>query len=181
MSRVVLGVSASVALYKACDLASRLTQAGDEVRVVLTQNAARLISPQLFEAVTGRPAAVEEFGEAREGAMDHITLARWADALVVAPATASVIGRLAHGLAGDLLGTVALAVDTGRVRRLLAPAMNPVMYASAPVQRGLAQLVEDGWTLCEPDTGRVACEDVGPGRLAEPERIAEALSRLLEG
>lgn len=179
MSRIVLGVSASVALYKSCDLASRLTQADHEVRVVLTSNAARLISPQLFEAVTGQPAAVEEFGDGREGAMDHITLARWAEALVVAPATASVIGRLAHGLAGDLLGTVALAVDPGRVHRLLAPAMNPIMYASAPVQRGLAQLSEDGWSICEPDSGRVACEDVGPGRLAEPERLAQVLSELL--
>ncbi|MCB9914689.1 MAG: hypothetical protein H6828_06005 [Planctomycetes bacterium] len=179
MTRVLLGVSASVALYKACDLASKLTQDGDEVRCVLTRNAAKLVAPQLFEAVTGRPAATDEFGAEREGAMDHIALARWAEALVVAPATAALIGRLAHGLADDLLGTLALAIDPARVPRLVAPAMNPVMYASAPVQRNLARLVEDGWTLCEPDTGRVACEDVGPGRLAEPERLRAALRALL--
>lgn len=181
MTRVLLGVSASVALYKACDLASKLTQRGDEVRCVLTPNAARLVSPQLFEAVSGRPAAVSEFGDEREGAMDHIDLARWAEALVVAPATASTLGRLANGLAEDLLSTVSLAADPARVKRMVAPAMNPVMYASAPVQRNLARVVEDGWRLCEPDSGRVACEDVGPGRLAEPERIAEELSALLEG
>jgi phosphopantothenoylcysteine synthetase/decarboxylase len=179
MSRVVLGVSASVAIYKACDLASQLTQAGDEVRVVMTPNAAKLVSPQLFEAVSGQPAAVDEFGGTREGAMDHITLARWAEALVVAPATANTLGRLACGLADDLLGSLALAVHPAKTKRMLAPAMNPVMFASPAVQRNLAQLVEDGWALCEPDSGRVACEDVGPGRLAEPQRIAEALAELL--
>ena len=104
MSRVLLGVSASVALYKACDLASRLTQEGHEVRTVLTARAAELLSPQLFEAVTGQPAATSEFGPSRRGAMDHIELARWAELLLVAPCTADLAARrrafadFGHGL-----------------------------------------------------------------------------------
>ncbi len=181
MSRILLGVSASAAIYKACDLASKLTQTGDEVHCILTPNAAQLIAPQLFEAVTGQPAAVEEFGPARAGAMDHITLARWAEAFVIAPATANTIGNLANGLASDLLGSIALAIDPDQVLRLCAPAMNPVMYANPAMQRNLAQLSQDGWAICEPDSGRVACDDVGPGRLAEPERIIQTLRELLAG
>ncbi|HRV82750.1 MAG TPA: flavoprotein, partial [Planctomycetota bacterium] len=126
MKQVLLGVSASVAVYKACDLASKLTQAGFEVRCLLTENAAKLVHPQLFEAVTGHPAQVSEWGEARHGAMDHITLARWGQLLVVAPATADFIARASLGLAGDLLTTVALAMEPSKPR-LLCPAMNPVM------------------------------------------------------
>ncbi len=180
MSRVLLGVSASVALYKACDLASRLTQEGHEVRTVLTARAAELVSPQLFEAVTGQPAATSEFGPARRGAMDHIELARWAELLLVAPCTADLAARLAQGIADDLLCTAALATRA-ETPRLLAPAMNPTMLASPPVRRNLARLVEDGWALIEPERGHVACGEEGAGRLAEPaeivRRVAEALAR----
>ncbi|HIG11535.1 MAG: flavoprotein [bacterium] len=179
MSRIVLGVSASAAIYKACDLTSCLTQAGDEVRVVLTRRAAELVSPQLFEAISGQSAHVDEFGPGRESAMDHIALARWAEALVVAPATAHTTANLATGMAGNLLCSLALAADPARTQRLIAPAMNPVMFKNPALQRNLAQLVEDGWTLCEPDFGRLACDDEGQGRLADPERIAARLGELL--
>lgn len=179
MSRIVLGVSASVALYKACDLASKLTQAGHAVRAVLTARAAQLVSPQLFEAVSGEPAYTDEFDATRRSSMDHIELGRWAELLVVAPAGADLVGRLANGLANDLLTTTALAVPAERPR-LFAPAMNPAMLAQPVVQRNLARLVEDGWTLIEPGEGHHACGDAGRGRLAEPseieQRIREALS-----
>ncbi|MDP6538885.1 MAG: flavoprotein [Planctomycetota bacterium] len=179
MSRILLGVSASVAAYKACDLASRLTQQGHSVRALLTPRATELVGLQLFEAVTGQPAACEEFGPARVGAMDHIELGRWGEALVLAPATADLIGRVAQGLAGDLLTTVAMALPADR-SRMVCPAMNPHMLASPPVQRNIATLVEDGWSLVEPEEGLMACGDEGPGRLAEPGVIAERLAALLE-
>ena len=180
MSRILLGAGASVALYKACDLASKLSQDGHRVRAVLTDRAAQLVSPQLFEAVTGEPAATDEFGPGRQGAMDHIELARWAEVLVVAPASADLVARLALGLGGDLLATVALALPA-HVPRLVAPAMNPNLLANPAVRRNLARMLEDGWRLVEPEEGHMACGDEGRGRLAEPERIAAAVAAVLRG
>lgn len=178
MSRVLLGASASVAVYKACDLASQLTQAGHAVRAVLTPRAARLVSPQLFEAVTGEPARVDEFGPTRGSAMDHIELADWGEVLVVAPASADVAGRLAHGLADDLLTTLALALDP-EVPRILAPAMNPRMLRNSAVARNLEQLAADGWRVLTPGEGHMACGDDGPGRLPDPAAIAAAVAEAL--
>ena len=177
MSNVLLCASASVAVYKACDLASKLTQAGHRVRTVLTPAAAKLVSPQLFEAVTGEPAAVDEFGADRRGAMDHIDLARFAQVAVVAPATADVIGRIAHGLAGDLVTTALLALRPD-VPRLLCPAMNPDMLTAPPVRRNLATLADDGWLVVEPDEGHVACGEAGRGRLADPQHIVERVAEV---
>lgn len=174
MSRILLAAGASAALHKACELASTLSQEGHEVRCLLTPRAAELVRPQLFEALTGQPAFVTEFGEARRTGMDHIELARWAEVFLVAPASADLVARLALGLADDLVTTVALALAPG-VRRLLCPAMNPHMLACAPVARNLAQLARDGWQLVEPDAGRLACGDEGRGRLAEPTGIAALL------
>src|SRR6185436_14528094 len=126
MSKVLLGAGASVAIYKACDLASYLTQAGDRVRVVLTAKAAELVRPQLFEAITGEPAYTSEFGGDRRAAMDHIELAKWAECLVVAPCSADLCARLALGLADDLVTTAALALPA-RIPRLVCPAMNTNM------------------------------------------------------
>lgn len=176
MSRVLLCASASVAVYKACDLASKLGQAGHELRTLLTPRAAELVSPQLFEAVSGGPARSTEFGEERRGAMDHIDDARFAEIVVVAPATADLIGRIAHGLGGDLVTTAMLALDPS-VPRILCPAMNPVMYSQPAVQRNLGLLREDGWEVMEPGSGHMACGEAGPGRLVEP---AEILARVEE-
>jgi len=177
VTRILLGAGASAALHKGCDLASKLTQAGNEVRVVLTPNAARLISPQLFEAVTGQPVQIDEFGDERKTAMDHIELAAWAELLLVAPATADLVARLALGLAGDLLGTVALALPAERAR-LIAPAMNPAMLAAGPTARHMETLRGDGWHVLAPGSGHMACGDAGPGRLPEPAEILAELERL---
>lgn len=178
MSRILLCASASVALYKACDLASKLAQAGHELETLLTRRAAELVSPQLFEAVSGGPAATSEFGPGRRGAMDHIDRARFPELVVVAPATANLIGRLANGLAEDLVGTALLAVDPG-VPRLLCPAMNPTMLAHPAVRRNLDRLREDGWEVMEPGAGHMACGEAGEGRLAEPADIVARIQELL--
>ncbi len=178
MSRILLAASASVAIYKACDLASKLAQAGHDLDTLLTPRAAELISPQLFEAVSGGVALSSEFGSGRRGAMDHIDVARDRDLVVVAPATADLVGRLAHGLADDLVTTALLAVESG-VPRILCPAMNPAMLRQAPVRRNLDQLVEDGWELMEPEAGHVACGEEGVGRLVEPARILERIEERL--
>lgn len=174
MTRILLGVSASAAIYKACDLGSKLRQGGHEVRTVLTNRAAQLISPQLFEAVTGQPAASTEWGPERRAGMDHIDLARWAETLLIAPCSANTLARLAHGAADDLLSTVALAVQEG-VPRWLCPAMNPAMFAQASVQRNLGILSEDGWQVISPEAGELACGEAGVGRLAEPASIVRQL------
>ena len=178
MSRVLLCCGASVSIYKSCDLASKLTQAGHEVRTALTANAARLVAPQLFEAVTGEPAFVSEWGDARRSAMDHIDLSRFAEIVVIAPCSANLAARLAHGMAGDLVTTTLLAVPAG-VPRLVCPAMNPNMLAQPAVARNFAQLEADGWQLVEAEEGHMACGDEGAGRLAEPATIVAAAERAL--
>jgi len=179
MTRVLLCASASVAVYKACDLASKLTQAGFEVESVLTPRAAQLVSPQLFEAVTGRAAHVDEFAAGRRAAMDHIDLAEWAELLLVAPCSADLLARLALGLAGDLVGTVALAYPATSPR-LLCPAMNPNMLAQPTVGRHVETLRGDGWQIMEPDEGHMACGVAGKGRLPEPADIVTRVRELCE-
>ena len=174
MTNVLLAAGASAALHKSCDLASKLSQAGFSVRAILTRRASELISPQLFEALTGEPAWVDEFGAGRRGAMDHIDLAKWGDALVVAPCPADLVSRLALGLAGDLVTTVALALPRERPR-FLAPAMNPEMWRSYPVMRHAETLRGDGWSILEPEAGHMACGDEGQGRMPEPQSLVDAL------
>lgn len=180
MANLLLAASASVALYKACDLASKLTQDGHTVRALLTPRAAELIHPQLFEAVTGEPAYVDEFSASRRTAMDHIDLAKWADLFLAAPASADLLARFAHGLANDLVTTTALALPAS-TPRLVSPAMNPNMLAQPSVKRNLAQLAADGWHVIEPDAGHMACGDDGKGRLPDPAalvlRVRQALAQ----
>lgn len=178
MTRILLGMGASAAVHKGADLASKLTSAGHEVFAALTPRAAELISAQLLEALTGHPASVQEFGSARNQAMDHIDLARRCELLLIAPATADLIGRLAHGLAGDLLTTLALAVPM-EVPRVIAPAMNVNMWKQPVVQRNLETLRSDGWRVICPTEGEQACGDVGPGRLPETTELIAALGELL--
>ncbi len=178
---IVLGVSGSVACYKACDVASKLTQAGVSVRTVLTRSAARMVSPILFRAITGQTATTTEFDEAAEAPMLHIDLAQTADLFLAAPASANVLGRLANGLADDLLSSAALVLDPSKPKAL-APAMNPAMWLAPAVQANVSKLRTYGWEILGPNAGWTACGVEGAGRMVEPaEIVAWALGKLKVG
>ncbi|MFN0008615.1 MAG: flavoprotein [Planctomycetota bacterium] len=178
MTNILLAAGGSVAIHKACDLASKLSQGGHKVRAILTANAAKLVNPQLFEALTGEPAYTDEFNASRKASMDHIDLARWGQCLVVAPCTADLLARFALGLADDLVTTTALALPASKPR-LLCPAMNPEMLSAPPVRRHLEVLQGDGWKILAPEAGRMACGDEGSGRLPEPEAIAAWIAKTI--
>lgn len=184
MPNVVLGVSGSVAAYRACDLARELMRRGFIVRVCLTDAAQRFVTPALFEALTGQPCLVDVFDEPERGRMAHIDWARQADALVIAPATASTLAKLAHGIADDMLGTIAVAAT---IPWVVAPAMNPSMYASDSVRGALEALRARAASIVEPVEGEVACGEQGQGKFASIDRIADevqavaALAKSLSG
>ena len=172
---IVLGVTGSIAAYKAADLASQLTQAGARVEVVMTEAAAKFITPLTFRALTGRK-PVDMFAPDSETAAGHITLAAAADIVVIAPATANIIARLAGGIADDTLTCTVLAT---RAPILIAPAMHTNMFRNAITQRNLAALKSRGFTVIEPGRGRLASGDVGEGRLAETKKITDAIVEVL--
>ena len=171
---ILIGVTAGIAAYKTCDLVSRLVKAGHGVTVVMTENAAHLVGPRTFQALTGRNVLVQMFSEG--SAIPHIEPARTADLLCVAPATANFLAKAANGLADDLLSTLYLAFS-GPV--LLAPAMNSQMWAKPAVQRNMRQLAEDGVQFVGPASGHLACGEDGVGRMAEPAEIFEMIQKLL--
>lgn len=173
---IVLGVSGSVAAYRAADLARELMRHGCEVRVCLTDSAQQFVTPALFEALTGRPTLQGVFEEPERGRMAHIDWARHADLLLVAPATATTLGRLAHGIADDMLTTIALAF-TGPV--VVAPAMNPAMYLHEATQASLEILQRRGAFVVEPLEGDVACGEHGQGKLASIDEIVAAVLSIL--
>ena len=168
MATIALGVSSSISLYKACEILRRFRNEGHEVQVVLTANAARLVSPLLFSSLSGRRAITGTFDEWAPEKVEHIALAKEAALLAVAPATANVLGKFAGGLADDFLSTLYLAYD-GPV--LVAPAMNQAMYLHAQTQANLRTLRGRGVEVVEPGRGSLACGDEGWGRLAEVEDI----------
>ncbi len=170
--RVLLGVTGGIAAYKAPELVRRLVERGCEVQVVMTRGARDFIGPLTFQAVSGRRVRDDLWDSEAEAAMGHIELARWADVVVVAPATANFMGTLAAGLGGDLLSTVCLATAAPVV---LAPAMNQAMWANAAVQANRALLEARGVRLLGPASGDQACGETGPGRMLEPNEIAAAL------
>ncbi len=172
-SHILLGVTGGVAAYKACELARLLVKSGHEVQVVLTKAAARFVAPLTFEALTGRPVHVDLFDEGRSGAMAHIDLARWADQVVVAPATADFLARLAAGLADDLLTTLCLAT-TAPI--LVAPAMNHCMWLHPATRENCQRLTARGVQMVGPAEGDQACGDQGPGRMSEPQEIMALLT-----
>lgn len=168
-SRILLGVAGGIAAYKAAELVRRLRERGAEVRVVLTDGAARFVAPMTFQALSGNPVRTSLWDESAEAAMGHIELARWAERIVIAPATADLIARLAQGQADDLLTTLCLASEAPVY---LAPAMNRVMWAHPAVQANVAILAARGVTLLGPDAGEQACGETGAGRMWEAEAIA---------
>ena len=172
---VVLGVAGGIAAYKSPEIVRRLMDAGHAVRVVMTAGAQAFVTPLTFQAVSGEPVHRDLLDETAEAAMGHIELARWADVVLAAPATANLMARLAHGFADDLLTTLCLATGAPI---LLAPAMNRQMWRAAATRANLDTLVERGVRIIGPDAGWQACGDVGPGRMSEP---AEIVSTLLAG
>ena len=173
--RILLGVTGGIAAYKSAELARRLCEVGAEVRVVMTKNAEAFISSLTMQAVSGNPVRSETFDEEAEAGMSHIELARWADAIIVAPATAAFIARLTHGFADDLLTTLCLATES---KIAVAPAMNRVMWSSPATQNNINQLRERTVTVMGPDSGDQACGEVGPGRMLQPEEIVRQVSEL---
>jgi phosphopantothenoylcysteine decarboxylase len=171
---ILIGVTGGIAAYKTAALVSKLVQAGASVSVIMTKSATQLVGPKTFEALTGRPVGVKVFGR---GAHPHIEAAQKADLFCIAPATANIIAKAACGLADDLVSTVLLAFD-GPV--LMAPAMNTKMWEKPSVKRNLAQLRADGIIMIDPGEGRLSCGDIGAGRMAEPERIIQAINEQLD-
>jgi phosphopantothenoylcysteine decarboxylase/phosphopantothenate--cysteine ligase len=174
--KVVLGVTGGIAAYKAPELVRRLQDAGAEVRVILTPNAARFVSPLALAAVSGAGVIIDQWGDPSRGGVDHIELARWADVLLVAPATANILAKLAIGIADDALSTYALA-HRGPVA--IAPAMNTQMLLHATVQANLETLRRRGVAVVEPDAGLLACGDEGAGRMPDPPVLIEFVKGLL--
>ena len=174
-SRILLGVSGGIAAYKACELTRRLRDAAAEVRVVLTADAERFVTATTFQALSGQPVRTSLWDAAAEAAMGHIELARWAERIVIAPATADLIARLAQGRADDLLTTLCLASERPP---LLVPAMNHAMWAHPATQANVATLRARGVELLGPAVGDQACGETGPGRMVEPADIVAALSRI---
>ena len=172
-TRILLGVTGGIAAYKSAELVRRLRDRGAEVQVVMTAGARQFITPLTFQALTGRPVRTDLWDEAAEAAMGHIELARWADRVLVAPASADFLARLAHGLAGDLLTTLCLATDAPLS---VAPAMNRLMWANAATQANVALLRSRGVTVLGPAEGDQACGETGPGRMLEPAEIVDALA-----
>ncbi len=171
-SNIILGITGGIAAYKSPDLVRRLRERGAEVQVVMTESGSRLVSPTVFHAVSGRAVRIDLWDEQAEDAMGHIELARWADLVLVAPATANVMSQLATGTASSLLTTLCLATDAPLV---LAPAMNPGMWNNAATQDNLATLKSRGVRFIGPESGAQACGEVGPGRMSEPDDIVAEL------
>jgi phosphopantothenoylcysteine decarboxylase/phosphopantothenate--cysteine ligase len=174
--RILVAVSGGIAAYKTPELVREFVRAGHTVRCVLTRSAERFVTPLVLETLTGAPARKELFDASEEGEIDHIALADWAELLVVAPATAHLLARLAHGLADDLVTTVALATPAPL---LVAPAMNVNMWRHPATRENVAVLRERGATFVGPDAGELACGWEGEGRMSEPARIAAEAWRCL--
>ena len=176
IKRVVLGMTGGIAAYKAAELARLMVKQGVEVQVAMTEAACHFITPATMQALTGRPVLVNQWDAANDG-MAHIATARTADAIVIAPATADFIAKLAHGLADDLLSTMCLARDC---QLLVAPAMNRQMWANVATQRNVRQLVADGVQVLGPDSGVQACGEEGMGRMLEAEQLARDVLGFLQ-
>jgi phosphopantothenoylcysteine decarboxylase len=173
---ILLGVSGGVAAYKAAELCSKLVQAGAQVTAVMTPAATKFIGPTTFQALTGRPVYCDMFDPQEHHIGEHIGLARRAELYVIAPATANLIGKIAHGLADDLVCTLALSVTCPV---LVAPAMNNEMWSKPTVQRNVQQLRDDGLGIVDPGEGWLSCGNIGPGRMAEPQVILERITQIL--
>lgn len=170
--KVLLGIGGGIAAYKSADLIRRLKERGADVRVIMTQSAMAFITPLTIQALSGNPVASDLLDPAAEAAMGHIELARWAEVVLIAPATANIIARINAGMANDLLTTTCLATSAPVI---VCPAMNQQMYQNIATQENMANLVRKGLIIWHPASGSQACGEVGPGRMQEPVVMAEQL------
>ncbi len=175
--RILLGITGGIAAYKCAELTRLFIKAGAEVRVVMTQSATEFITPLTLQALSGNRVHLDLLDPEAEAAMGHIELARWADLVLVAPATANSIARITHGEADDILTTLVLATPAPIA---IAPAMNQGMWSDAQTQANIAALAARGYTLIGPGSGEQACGDVGLGRLSEPDEIVTACAALFD-
>lgn len=173
--KIVLGITGGIAAYKSAELCRQLRKAGAEVRVVMTDSAKQFITPLTMQALSGYPVHDSLWDVAAEAAMGHIELARWATLILIAPASADVMAKLAHGFANDLLTTICLAT-TAKI--FIAPAMNQQMWQNKITQENYHRLIHLGFNILNPDSGSQACGEVGPGRMQEPENIIQQLNQL---
>ncbi len=170
--RILLVVTGGIAAYKSALLVRLLKCRGAEVRVAMSAAATEFVTPITFEVLSENPVSLSLFARRERPVVEHVELSKWADRVVVAPATADIIAKAAHGIADDIASTVLLAA---RAMVMFAPAMNEAMWASPPVKRNIETLITDGKIVLGPGSGALACGDVGPGRMAEPEEIVRAL------
>jgi phosphopantothenoylcysteine synthetase/decarboxylase len=175
--KVLLGVSGGIAAYKATDLASKLTQAGATVKTVMTENALQMVGAKTFEAVTGQQVYTNMWLTTEEYEIGHISLADWAEVVVVAPATANIIGKMANGICDDMLSSVLCACWNKSL--LFAPAMNDKMWTNPAVRKNVKSLTAIGAEIIGPQTGHLACGTEGIGRMSEPQDIIKAIEALI--
>jgi phosphopantothenoylcysteine decarboxylase/phosphopantothenate--cysteine ligase len=176
MPKIILGVTGSIAAFKGAALASLLVKAGHDVHAVLTPNACEFVTPLTFQALTSNPVSVDMFAAAAGYDPSHVALARDAGLLVIAPASADILARMACGIADDMLSTTYLSVSCPV---LAAPAMHSAMYVNPAVQENIKRLKARGMHFVGPEKGRLASGDTGPGRMSEPEKIAGEIEKLL--
>jgi phosphopantothenoylcysteine decarboxylase/phosphopantothenate--cysteine ligase len=169
---IVLGVTGGIACYKACELASLLVKQHADVQVIMTENATKFVTPITFEQLTGNKALTDTFDRNFVHSVEHIAVADKADMVIIAPATANIIAKLAHGIADDMLTTTVLAC---RCPKAIAPSMNTGMLENPVTQDNIETLRHYGWEIIEPDSGRLACGAVGKGKLPAPERLLESV------
>ncbi len=177
MDMIVLGVSSSISVYKACEVIRRFQDKNYQVQVIMTRNASRLISPLLLSALSGREVIVDPFEEKQSQRIAHVSLAKEASLLLVAPATANIIGKIASGVADDFLSTF---YTTAECPVLIAPAMNEAMFRHRQTQQNIRKLKGLGVKFVEPEIGYLACKDTGWGRLASPDKIVEEGLKIIE-
>lgn len=171
---ILIAVTGGIAVYKACTLVSQLTQQGANVKVIMTKHATNFVSPLTFQALSRNPVYIDTFDEKDPEKIAHIDLADWAEIIIIAPATANIIGKLANGIADDMLSTTLLATEASVY---IAPAMNVHMYKHPAVEKNIEQLKQWGYRFIEPQAGYLACGYVGKGRLEDPENIIQVICK----
>jgi len=176
-TNVVLGVTGGIAAYKACDIVSRLKKLGANIDVIMTKSATEMVGPHTFQALSQNPVIVDTFSTPRYWDIEHISLAQKADILLIAPATANIIGKVASGISDDMLSTTIMA-STAKI--VFAPAMNTKMYENKIVQQNIEKLTSLGYQFIEPASGRLACGDIGKGKLADVDEIIEFVINVIK-